>query len=165
DALPIFSLTLTRKREKVQQFVCIFQKGIMGVIRMRVLIAEDELIERKAMRKFIEDNFSDIVVVGEAANGRNAIEQAQILQPDVIFMDLKMPGIDGLEAIERIHANEPSLKFIMISAYDSIAYAKKAKHFGIKDYILKPGKKEDVAKALLRAKKDIDAEKQREKER
>src|SRR5699024_6481086 len=137
----------------------------MGVIRMRVLIAEDELIERKAMRKFIEDNFSDIVVVGEAANGRNAIEQAQILQPDVIFMDIKMPGIDGLEAIERIHANDPSIKFIMISAYDSFAYAKKAMRFGIKDYILKPGKKEEVAKALLRAKKDIDAEKQREKER
>src|SRR5699024_5967116 len=144
------SLTLTRNREKVQQFVCIFQKGIMGVIRMRVLIAEDELIERKAMRKFIEDNFSDIVVVGEAANGRNASEQAPILEPDVLFMDINMPCIDGLEAIERIHANDPSIKFIMISAYDSFAYAKKAMRFGIKDYILKPGKKEEVAKALLR---------------
>jgi len=132
---------------------------------MRVLIAEDEFIERKAMRKFIEENFSGIHVVGEAVNGRKAIEQAESLRPDVIFMDIKMPGIDGLEAIKQIHAQNPLIKFIMVSAYDSFDYAKQAMSYGIKDYILKPGKKEEIVKALLRVKKDMEDEQQRQKEK
>jgi len=132
---------------------------------MRVLIAEDELIERKAMRKFIEENFSEIQVVGEAVNGRKAIEQAQLLSPNVIFMDVKMPGIDGLEAIKQIYNYDSSIKFIMISAYDSFDYAKQAMAYGIKDYILKPGKKEEIVKALLRVKKDIENDRQQQKER
>ena len=75
---------------------------------MRILIAEDELLERKAMKKFIQENFKDMEVVGEAANGRKAIELAREMQPDIIFMDIKMPGINGLEAIEQIscYANQ-----------------------------------------------------------
>lgn len=125
---------------------------------MRILIAEDELLERKAMRKFIEDNFSDMEVIGEAENGRKAITLAKTLSPDVIFMDIKMPGINGLEAIEQINGISPSIKFILVSAYDSFNYAKEAMSFGIKEYILKPGKKEEIVKALLRVKKEIAAE-------
>lgn len=132
---------------------------------MRVLIAEDEFIERKSMRKFIEENFSFVSVVGEAANGRHAIVLAEEVVPDIIFMDIKMPGIDGLEAIETINARDPSIKFIMISAYDSFTYAQEAMRFGIKDYILKPGNKEEIVKAILRIKKDIDTEKKRQQER
>lgn len=62
---------------------------------MRILIAEDELLERKAMKKFIEKNFSDMKVVGEAENGRRAIELAKEKQPNIIFMDIKMPGSMG----------------------------------------------------------------------
>lgn len=125
---------------------------------MRILIAEDELLERKVMRRFIEENFSDMEVVGEAENGRKAITLAEALSPDIIFMDIKMPGINGLEAIEHISAVSPSIKFILVSAYDSFNYAKEAMGFGIKEYILKPGKKEEIVKALLRVKKEIEAE-------
>ena len=86
---------------------------------MRILIAEDELLERKAMKKFIQDNFRDMEVVGEAVNGRKAIELAKEMEPDIIFMDIKMPGINGLEAIEKIHAMRPKTKFILVSAYDT----------------------------------------------
>lgn len=122
---------------------------------MKILIAEDELLERKAMKKFIQDNFKDMEVVGEAANGRIAIELAEELKPDVIFMDIKMPGINGLEAIEKIHATKPKIKFILVSAYDTFEYAKQAMKFGIKDYILKPGKTDEIVKALLRVRKEI----------
>ena len=132
---------------------------------MRILIAEDEFIERKAMRKFIEDHFNDIYVVSEAANGRQAIEQAEATDPDVIFMDIKMPGIDGLEAIGHIHERDPAKKFIMVSAYDTFDYAQKAMRFGIKDYILKPGKKEEIIKALLRMKSELEAEQHQQTER
>src|SRR5699024_6693095 len=129
-----------------------------GGIKLRILIAEDELIERKAMRKFIENNFTDIIVVGEAVNGRKAIELAETIKPDIIFMDIKMPGINGLEAIEEISGKYPAIKFILVSAYDSFDYAKEAMQFGIKDYILKPAKKEEIVKALLRLQQEITSE-------
>ncbi|MUV37284.1 putative transcriptional regulatory protein YesN [Lentibacillus sp. JNUCC-1] len=132
---------------------------------MRILIAEDELLERKAMKKFIEVNFSDMEVVGEAANGRQAIELAAAANPDIIFMDIKMPGINGLEAIEKIMATNPSVRFILVSAYDSFDYAKQAMRYGVRDYILKPGKKDEIVKALLRIKKEIQLEQQDEMEK
>lgn len=122
---------------------------------MRILIAEDELLERKSMKKFIETNFSNMEVVGEAVNGRKAIELAETVQPDIILMDIKMPGINGLEAIKQIYAKNPAIKFILVSAYDTFDYAKQAMEFGIKDYILKPGKKAEIVKALLRVEKEI----------
>ncbi len=120
---------------------------------MRILIAEDELLERKAMKKFIQENFKDMEVVGEAVNGRKAIELAKEMEPDIIFMDIKMPGINGLEAIEKIHEMRPKTKFILVSAYDTFDYAKQAMQFGIRDYILKPGRKEEITTALFRSKK------------
>ncbi|WP_099159680.1 response regulator [Virgibacillus ndiopensis] len=132
---------------------------------MRVLIAEDELLERKAMKKFIEDNFTEITVVGEAPNGRKAIELAGAHEPDIIFMDIKMPGINGLEAIEEIIRINPATKFILVSAYDSFDYAKQAMKFGIKEYILKPGKKEEIVKAIMRVQKEIVVEKKQRAEK
>ena len=132
---------------------------------MRILIAEDELLERKAMKKFLQENFSDMEVVGEAENGRKAIELAKKKQPNIIFMDIKMPGINGLEAIKQIHAVQPSIKFILVSAYDTFDYAKQAMQFGIKDYILKPGKKEEIVKSLFRLQKEIINEEKLEEEK
>lgn len=111
---------------------------------MRILLAEDELIERKAMVKFLQENFQNMEVVGEAANGRMAVEMALEKQPDIMFVDIQMPGLNGLEAIEKIQAHNPAIRFILVSAYDSFAYAKEAMRFGIKDYILKPGRKEEI---------------------
>lgn len=125
---------------------------------MRVIIAEDELLERKAMRKFLEESFKQIEVVGEAVNGRKAIELAGTLQPDLIFMDIKMPGINGLEAIEQIHSKYPWIKFILVSAYDSFDFAKQAMQLGVKEYILKPSKKEETIRAVMRLKKEMEEE-------
>ena len=132
---------------------------------MKILIADDEMLERKAMKKFITNNFKDMNVIGEAENGRRAIELASILKPDIIFMDIKMPGINGLEAIEQIQVGQPTIKFILVSAYDTFDYAKQAMQFGIKDYILKPGKKEEIVKALFRVKKEIVKEAKIEEEK
>ncbi|MFJ7936113.1 response regulator [Sporosarcina sp. NPDC096371] len=122
---------------------------------MRILIAEDEQLERQAMKKFINENFKEMDVVGEAVNGRMAIELARQMRPELIIMDIKMPGINGLEAIEQIYAVQPTIKFIVVSAYNTFEYAKQAMQFGIKDYILKPGKKEEISLALLRIQGEI----------
>lgn len=126
---------------------------------MNVLIVDDEMIERKAMRRFIEESFSRIKVVGEAANGRRAIEEAKRHTPDVIIMDIRMPGIDGLEAIRRILLDLPRTKFIILSAYDSFEYAKEAMKHGVKEYILKPSNKQETLEALMRIEKELNEEK------
>ncbi|TKC14420.1 response regulator [Robertmurraya kyonggiensis] len=125
---------------------------------MRVLIAEDEFLERKAMKKFIEENFEDTSVIGEAVNGREAIELTAKIEPDIILMDIKMPGINGLEAIEIIKKNHPDSKFIIISAYDSFHYAKQAIGLGVKDYILKPSKKAEMLEVFTRIMSEIRTE-------
>ena len=122
---------------------------------MRIVIAEDEHLERKAMKKFIHTNFPDISIIEEAVNGREAIELAKSVRPHIMLMDIKMPGVNGLEAIEQIYAINPTIKFILVSAYDTFEFAKTAMKFGIKDYILKPSKKEEIKAALLRVKKEI----------
>ncbi|MGD6816655.1 response regulator transcription factor [Metabacillus sp. 84] len=122
---------------------------------MKVVIVDDEMIERRAMRKFIEESMAGFEVAGEAANGRLAVELASKLRPDLMLMDIKMPGMDGLEAIRKIRVSEPEIRFIMVSAYDSFDYAKEAMKEGVKEYILKPGKKEETIEALFRIKKEI----------
>ncbi|MTH54587.1 response regulator [Bacillus mangrovi] len=125
---------------------------------MRLVIVDDEMIERKAMRKFVEESMTGFEVAGEAANGRLAVEMAAELKPDLMLMDIKMPGMNGLEAIRKIREIQPDIRFIMVSAYDSFDYAKEAMKEGVKEYILKPGKKEETIEALYRLKKEIEGE-------
>ncbi|SES72657.1 two-component system, response regulator YesN [Salinibacillus kushneri] len=128
---------------------------------MKTIIVEDEYLERKAMRKFLEESFTDLTVE-EAPNGRIAIEQAREFHPDFMIVDIRMPGIDGLEAIKTIQQQAPQMKFIIASAYDSFEYAKKAMKLGVKEYILKPSKKEETIKAISRIQTEIQQEKQTE---
>lgn len=122
------------------------------------MIADDEMLERKAMRKFLETNFHRIHVVGEAINGREAIELAEKLKPDFMLIDINMPGINGIEAIRQIRKEQKRMKFILVSAYDSFEYAKEAMKEGVKEYILKPGKKEETKQAIRRVCEEIASE-------
>ncbi|GAA0485032.1 hypothetical protein GCM10008986_07850 [Salinibacillus aidingensis] len=126
---------------------------------MKTIIVEDEYLERKAMRKFLEESFPGLTVE-EAPNGRKAIEMARQLSPDFMIVDIRMPGIDGLETIKAIQQLAPRMKFIIASAYDSFDYAKTAMKLGVKEYILKPSKKEETIKAISRIRKEIEREKQ-----
>ncbi|SFM26586.1 two-component system, response regulator YesN [Gracilibacillus orientalis] len=127
---------------------------------MKVVIAEDEFLERKAMHKFLEEHFSDIEQIEEAVNGRKAIELAESIHPDIMLMDIKMPGINGLEAMEAICRDFPLTKFIMLTAYDSFDYAKQAMKLGVREYILKPSKKEEIIRAFLNVKGELEQDKQ-----
>lgn len=113
-------------------------EGANAMIRM--LIVDDEPIERIALQKIIEESGLDIEVVGQASNGREAIEAAANLQPDLITMDIKMPGINGIQAIEKIKEVHTNMAFIVVTAFDTFEFAQQAIKLGVHDYLLKPSR-------------------------
>jgi two-component system, response regulator YesN len=122
---------------------------------LKILIADDEVLERKALTKIINSSSKNVLVIGEAPNGRKAIEMAKEHKPDIIFMDIKMPGIDGVQAVKAIKKINPSIRFIMVSAFNTFEYAKEVMQQGVKEYILKPSSKKDILSGLHRVSEEI----------
>lgn len=122
---------------------------------LKILLVDDEVLERKGLAKMITDAIEDIRIIGEAANGRKAIEMAAEHRPDIIFMDIKMPGIDGVQAVKEIKKLVPSTRFIMVSAFNTFEYAKEVMQQGVKEYILKPSRKQDILAAIERVSAEI----------
>ncbi|MBS4174460.1 response regulator [Bacillus sp. FJAT-49736] len=125
---------------------------------MRLVIVDDEMLERKALTKMIQKEMPEVKVVGEAANGRMAIDLADQLTPDIMMMDIKMPGIDGVEAVREIRKKHKHIKFIMVSAFNTFEYAKEVMQQGVKEYLLKPSKQIEVLAALSRVRQEIEEE-------
>ncbi|KOO46341.1 response regulator [Priestia koreensis] len=113
-----------------------------------ILIVDDEEIERIALQKIIERNLPNTSVVASAENGREAIEFAMRYKPDLILMDIKMPGINGLEAIKKIKQEVRNARIVIVSSYDTFDYAQSAIRLGVKDYLLKPSKPDVIVETL-----------------
>jgi two-component system response regulator YesN len=114
----------------------------------KLLIADDEYLVLDSLKMIISKNMEDIDIVGTASTGREAVEKAIELKPDIIFMDIHMPGIDGIEAIRQIKAANSNALFVIITAYDFFDYAKDAINLGVSEYILKPINKSVVIETL-----------------
>ena len=110
---------------------------------MKLLIVDDEQIEREGLQAMIQRGYPELVIA-HAKNGNIALQLAGDFKPDLILMDIKMPGMNGLEAIERIQALYPDIKCIMVTAYDTFEYAHQAIRLGVKDYLVKPSKASEV---------------------
>ncbi|KQL32749.1 AraC family transcriptional regulator [Bacillus sp. FJAT-25509] len=128
---------------------------------LKVLIVDDEVLERKALTKIINGCSTDVRVIGEARNGRVAIEMTLQERPDIIFMDIKMPGIDGVQAVREIKKIDSSIRFIMVSAFNTFEYAKLVMQQGVKEFILKPSRKQDILESLQRVSAEILEERKR----
>jgi AmiR/NasT family two-component response regulator len=114
----------------------------------RVLIAEDETIIRLDLRSLLENNgFS---VCGEARDGVEAVEQAMVLIPDLILMDIKMPRLDGIEAARRILDHRP-VPIVMLTAFGHEELVARAVASGVFGYLAKPFREQDVIPALVAA--------------
>lgn len=114
---------------------------------IRVLLVEDHTIVREGLRKMLELE-SDIVVVGEARNGRNAVAMAMDLRPDVVLMDIAMPGLNGLEATRQLLRSVPGTKVIILTAHSDDAYFGHALACGAAGFLLKQTTARHVSAAI-----------------
>lgn len=118
-----------------------------SVERLRVLLADDHPFFRDGMRMFLETT-PDIVVVGEAASGEEAVAQSEALAPDAVLMDLKMPGMGGIEATRRILAANPRVRVLVVTMFEDDATVFTAMRAGARGYVLKDAGKDDVLRAI-----------------
>lgn len=115
-----------------------------------VIIAEDEHRIRENLVKKIPAIHPRFKIAGAARNGREAIGLAEGEIIHLLITDIKMPVMDGLELIEELYYTRPEIPVIILSGYDDFRYAKKAIHFGVKDYILKPVSQKELSSTLGR---------------
>ena len=104
--------------------------------RVSVLLADDHAVFREGLRTLLEAE-GDIEVVGEARNGRQAVELTQKLRPAVVVMDIAMPLLNGLEATRMILSTLPLTKVLILSAHGDAAYVERATELGAAGYLLK----------------------------
>jgi DNA-binding NarL/FixJ family response regulator len=116
------------------------------VKRLRVLIVDDHALVRSGMASLLKTN--DIEVVGEAGSGLEAVEKTRLLKPDIVLMDIKMPGCNGLQATRLIKAEMPHVKIVMVTAFDDDEDLFEAMKSGAVGYILKNVKAEEFVDLL-----------------
>ena len=117
---------------------------------IRVLLVDDHAMVRRGMRDFLELH-DDIEVVGEAADGGEAVERAEELRPDIVVMDLMMPNLDGIEATARIKAAHPELEVIALTSFIEEARVVAAIEAGASGFLLKDAEADELAAAIRAA--------------
>lgn len=118
---------------------------------LKVLIADDEQPVLDGLQFLIKKHFEDLSVCAAARNGREAMELVRLHHPDIVLMDVRMPGISGLDAIRDLRQSYPQMVFILVTAYERFEIAKEAIDLGIQDYLLKPLSREALIQVLQRA--------------
>jgi len=117
---------------------------------LRVLIADDHLVVREGLRTILEVT-DEFAVVGEAADGAEAVRQVGDLQPDVVLMDLRMPGVDGITAIQQIRARWPRVEVVILTTYDDDQYIVQGLRAGARGYLLKDTDRQTLYAAIRAA--------------
>lgn len=115
--------------------------------KIRVLICDDHTILREGIRLLLNSQ-PDIEVVGEAMDGRVAVDQARALKPDVILMDIAMPLLNGLEATKQIHRDNPNVHVLVLTMYESDEYVAQMLEAGASGYVLKKVAGSELANAI-----------------
>ncbi|WP_090162956.1 response regulator [Pseudobutyrivibrio xylanivorans] len=124
----------------------------------KVMLADDEGIVIDSLKFIIEKEFGSGCEIRVAKTGRQVIELAEEFQPDIAFMDIQMPGINGIEAMREIRRTNKHVVFIVMTAYDKFDYAKEAISLGVLDYLNKPVSREAIIDILQKAMGRIDGE-------
>jgi DNA-binding NarL/FixJ family response regulator len=114
---------------------------------MRILLADDHPMVCEGLRALLASQ-PDMEVVGAVADGRDAIRAVESLTPDVVIMDVSMPGLNGIEAADRIHRDHPAISIIMLSMHDSAEHVYRALKAGASGYLLKESAGREVVDAV-----------------
>ena len=122
---------------------------------LKVLIIDDEKLVRQMVMRCINWEEIDLQIVGEASSARMGMELIEELEPDMIFMDVRMPGIDGLSCSRMILEKHPQIKILILSGHGEFEYASEGIKIGVFDYLLKPINAEEVRKAAIKARDAI----------
>ncbi|MBW4470333.1 MAG: response regulator transcription factor [Stenomitos rutilans HA7619-LM2] len=114
---------------------------------IRVLLVDDQTIIRQGLRSLLEAK-PDLQIVGEAENGQKALQQVETLQPDVVLMDIRMPGMDGVAATQSITQNFANTRVLVLTTFDDDEYVSQAMRVGANGYLLKDTPSEELALAI-----------------
>ncbi|TDV41806.1 response regulator transcription factor [Actinophytocola oryzae] len=117
---------------------------------IRVMLVDDHPVVREGLRGMLESE-PDLTVVGEAGTGEEAVARARVVAADVILMDLRMRGLDGVGATERIMADDPGAKVVVLTTYETDADILRAVEAGAAGYLLKDASRQDLAGAIRAA--------------
>ena len=127
----------------------------------RIMLADDEGIMLEALRNIIESNFGDECEIAAAKTGRAVVELAESFRPDIAFMDIQMPGLNGIQAMKEIQKFNSNIVFIVISAYDKFSYAREAINLGVLEYLTKPVNKRVIVDVCMKAMHKVDEARQK----
>ena len=114
---------------------------------VRLVLVDDHPVVRRGLRALL-DTIDEVEVVGEAADGEAAVREAQLLHPDVILMDIRMPVLDGVEATRRISAAVPEVAVLVLTMYDDDATVLTAMRAGARGYLLKGAEQDEIVAAI-----------------
>jgi two-component system response regulator NreC len=115
--------------------------------KIRILIVDDHALVREGITALLSMQ-DDVEILGEAANGKEAVEKAEKLKPDIILMDIAMPGLGGLEATMEIKKANPEIKILILSQYDDREYVSRLLKAGVSGYLLKHSVGKDLVSAI-----------------
>src|ERR687885_1066757 len=115
--------------------------------RTRCLVVDDHSVVRQGLDLLFGD-IDDLEIVGQVANGEEALDAVEQLDPEVVLMDVRLPGIDGVSAVKRIHQSAPNVKFVIFSAYGDKRLLSDAIAAGARGYVMKGSPPEDLLRAI-----------------
>ncbi len=131
----------------------------------KAIIVDDEEDIRYLLRHLLEKGRLGVAVAGEAASGDDGLALCRKLCPDMVLADIRMPGLDGLEMVEKIKKISPHIQVILISGYSYFSYAQKAIQQGAAAYLLKPVEEEELYEVIGRVKGQLQAKRQERENR
>ena len=116
--------------------------------KLRVLLVDDEIMIRQGFKKLFDWEGHGCEIVGEAADGMEALAQIDSLHPDIVIMDINIPIMSGLKVIQLCRIKHPQIAFVIVSGYDDFSYCQQALRMQITDYILKPVNYEEFGNCI-----------------
>lgn len=131
---------------------------------IRIMVADDEPLQRQYLRTVLEEFPRKYKIVAEADNGEDAVALGMETKPDIIFLDIRMPGFDGIEVARQLKVALPNVKIVIVSAYSEFHYAQQSVGLGMAEYMLKPVESVDIIDLAERLSDEIEAEREKHRE-